>query len=317
MSTSTLLRADPCRSQDTPPPPGLGERAVVETVGPSNGSPDSGERRRVRLMGVEFDACTEREAVDHVMLGLAAGRGGVVVTSNLDHLRRAQFDDEFREMVEAADVVTADGMPLVWASRVQRTPLPERVAGSSMVVSLARAAAEAGRSLYLLGGDPGAAEGAAAALTQQFPSLRIAGIDAPPHGFMKDHEAVAAVRQRLEAARPDIVYVALGSPKQERLIRDLRDAGTLPQAWWLGVGISLSFLAGMVHRAPHWMQAIGAEWIHRLTQEPGRLFKRYVVQGIPFGCRLMGGALARRVQRQDAKGPRRQEEAENDGSRAG
>ncbi len=250
--------------------------------------------KRVSLMGVKLDAWTEREVVEHILAELDAGRGGTVVTANLDHIRRARLEPEYRQIVEEADVVTPDGTPLVWASKVQRTPLPERVAGSSLVGTLAEAAAEAGRSLYLLGGAPGAAEGAAASLRERLPSLRIVGIDCPAVGFEKSPEALAAIREKLEAAEPDVVYVALGSPKQENLIRTLRDNGVLPGAWWIGVGISLSFLAGEVKRAPPWVQRAGLEWVHRLCQEPGRLFKRYVVHGIPFGVRLMAEAATKR-----------------------
>jgi N-acetylglucosaminyldiphosphoundecaprenol N-acetyl-beta-D-mannosaminyltransferase len=100
------------------------------------------------------------------------------------------------------------------------------------------------------------------------------------------------IRQLLLTSQPDIVYVGLGFPKQERLIEHLR--ATLPRAWFLGIGISFSFLAGEVKRAPRWMQNVGLEWLHRMVQEPGRLFGRYVVHGIPFALRLFSGALKTR-----------------------
>jgi N-acetylglucosaminyldiphosphoundecaprenol N-acetyl-beta-D-mannosaminyltransferase len=246
-------------------------------------------------MGVWFDVLREAEANALVMRELEAGRGGWIVTSNLDHLRRAQRDTDFRAMVEAADLVVADGMPLVWASRLQGTPLPERVAGSSMVGTLAEAAAQHRRSLYLLGGEAGAAEGAAEALRQRYPGLVIAGTICPPYGFENDPDQMARIRADLQQCRPDIVYVALGSPKQEWLIRELRDE--FEQTWWIGVGISLSFLCGQVRRAPRWVQRIGLEWMHRLFQEPGRLAKRYLLQGLPFAARLLAGALVARWSR--------------------
>jgi len=247
----------------------------------------------VLMRGIRLDALTEAGCVEHLMKELDAGRGGWVITPNLDHMRRAEKDDEFRGMLAQADVVVADGMPLIWASWVQGTALPQRVAGSSLVWSVAKAAAEHGRSLYLLGGDPGAAEGAAKALIARYPDLRIAGIDCPAFGFDQDPVKIVEVKQKVLEAKPDIVYVGLGSPKQERLIGQVRVG--LPHVWWLGVGISLSFIAGDVRRAPRWIQKLGMEWLHRLAQEPGRLAKRYLIHGLPFAARLLFGALLQRI----------------------
>jgi N-acetylglucosaminyldiphosphoundecaprenol N-acetyl-beta-D-mannosaminyltransferase len=221
----------------------------------------------------------------HILSELEAGRGGMVVTPNLDHIRRAMMDLSFNALVAEADLVVADGMPLIWASRLQNTPLPQRIAGSDLISSLSRAAAERGRSVFLLGGVPGTADGAAAILKKASPSLRITGTYCPPFGFEEDEAEMARIQATLSAAKPDIIYVALGSPKQENLIQRIR--GILPGSWWLGVGISFSFLTGDVRRAPRWLQKIGLEWVHRLAQDPKRLFHRYVVVGIPFGLRLL------------------------------
>lgn len=262
------------------------------SAGPKN-EPPRDLRRRVVLHGVAFDALTERECVRHIADRLDAGRGGWVITPNLDHVRRAQHDEDFRAMLREADLVVPDGMPLIWASRLQGTPLPERVAGSSMVSTLAAAADEAGRSLFLLGGEPGAAEEAGRVLRQRHPSLRIAGTLCPPLGFERDPQQMQAIRAALHNAQPDIVYVALGSPKQERLIRELR--GGMSGTWWLGVGISLSFICGRVKRAPPWVQRLGLEWAHRLAQEPRRLARRYLVEGLPFAARLLTRAGLNRL----------------------
>ncbi|MBM3973806.1 MAG: WecB/TagA/CpsF family glycosyltransferase, partial [Planctomycetes bacterium] len=133
----------------------------------------------------------------------------------------------------------------------------------------------------------------AARLCAASPALRVVGIECPPFGFDQDAAAMVALRTRLAAARPDIVFVALGSPKQEFVSRDLR--ATLPAAWWLGVGISFSFVAGDVQRAPRWLQGLGLEWLHRLLQEPRRLARRYLVAGLPFAAALFAKALWARV----------------------
>lgn len=247
----------------------------------------------IELNGVKLHAVTEAQVVQHILSELAARRGGVVVTPNLDHLRRYLHDLSFGALITEADLVVADGMPLVWASRLQGTPLPERVPGSNLISSLSSAAGQQGRSVFLLGGDPGTAAGAALALKARYPHAIIAGTHFPPFGFEKDAAQRSAMIQALSDGNPDIVYVALGSPKQEKLIAQLRDV--LPNAWWIGVGNSFSFLAGNVKRAPVWMQKSGLEWTHRLMQEPRRLFRRYLIVGVPFAASLLGRATVRGI----------------------
>ncbi|HRT97654.1 MAG TPA: WecB/TagA/CpsF family glycosyltransferase [Planctomycetota bacterium] len=244
------------------------------------------------LCGVRLDAVREAECVSLILERLKAGRGGWVVTVNLDHLRRLVRDAEYARLCQGACLMVADGMPLVWASRLQGTPLPERVAGSNLISSLSAAAAREGRSVYLLGGAAGSAVAAASRLQQRYTGLKVVGTDCPPMGFEGSSDQMGAIEERLLRARPDIVYVGLGSPKQERLIGRLR--GGLPGAWWLGVGISFSFLGGQVRRAPRWMQLAGLEWVHRLAQEPRRLATRYLVQGVPFALLLFARACAAR-----------------------
>ena len=237
------------------------------------------------LQGIRFSRVNEKQCVDYVLEELQEGRGGVLVTPNLDHLRRCRRDPAFAGLVGQAQVVVADGMPLVWASRLQRTPLPQRVAGSDLISSISAAAAVKDRSVFLLGGAPCAADRAAQVLLERHPNLRISGTHCPPLGFENNPEALAEIIDRITATRPDIIYVALGSPKQEQLIHELRD--WLPKSWWFGVGYSFSFLAGDGRRAPRWMQQLGLEWMHRLLCEPRRLAKRYLVEGMPHAARLL------------------------------
>jgi N-acetylglucosaminyldiphosphoundecaprenol N-acetyl-beta-D-mannosaminyltransferase len=248
---------------------------------------------RIDLLGVKFHAVSERACVEAVLAEIAAGRGGWVMTPNLDILRRLGLDRRLRRLSARADLIVADGMPLIWASRLKRTPLPERVAGSNLIHSLSAAAAESGRSLFLLGGDPGTADAAAAVLTERHPGLEIRGTLCPAPGFEKDPKALRAMADHLVEARPDIVYVALGCPKQDRLIACLRDL--LPATWWLGVGISFSFVCGRVQRSPTWMQRSGLEWAHRLRQEPARLARRYLLEDLPFAAHLFFQSAFRRL----------------------
>lgn len=239
----------------------------------------------VELRGIGIHAVSQTECVAYVLDELDAGRGGWVVTPNLDHLGRAERDREFRELYSEATLRVVDGQVLVWALALQRTPVPERVAGSDLISRLSEGAARRGRSLFLLGGNPGTAKRAAEVLKERYPGLIVAGTDCPPVGFDRDPLAMARLSRKIHHAKPDIVFVALGSPKQEFVIRHLRH--DRPEAWWLGVGISFSFLCGEVQRAPRWMQRLGLEWLHRFWQEPSRLFKRYFIDGLPFAARLL------------------------------
>src|SRR5262249_7804430 len=135
------------------------------------------------------------------------------------------------------------------------------------------------------------AEEAARVLCERFAALRIAGIECPAPGFERDASSRERVAAALEQSGADLVLVALGSPKQEQLIADLR--ARLPRAWWIGIGISFSFVAGRVVRAPRWMQRLGLEWVHRLAQEPRRLARRYLVDGLPFAASLLAGSAWR------------------------
>lgn len=236
------------------------------------------------LLGIPIHALTERECIDVILSRLRLGKGGWVVTPNLDILRRCVRDQAFREMVLKADLVVPDGMPLIWASRLSRSRLPERVPGSGLISTLSEAAARDGRSVFLLGGAPGTADAAAEILTLRSGALRVVGTHCPEVGFEARPQEMDELAARLRQASPDIVFVGLGSPKQEKLI--LRMRPVLPRAWWLGIGVSFSFLCGHVRRAPMWMQQFGLEWMHRLAQEPARLGRRYIIDGIPFAAHL-------------------------------
>jgi N-acetylglucosaminyldiphosphoundecaprenol N-acetyl-beta-D-mannosaminyltransferase len=248
---------------------------------------------KIALCGMDLACLENDQLLDHIFAELAAGRGGWLVTANLDFLRRHVHDPEARAIYAGADLRVADGMPLVWASRLRGTPLPARIAGSSLVLPLCERAARAGKRVYLLGGEAEANRLAAERLQRECPGLVIAGRSSPLVGAPPSSSQVAELRAELLTTKPDIVLVAFGSPKQEHVIAALRSS--LPNAWWAGVGISFSFLAGSVKRAPKLVQDMGLEWVHRLVQEPGRLFRRYVIEDLPFAFELFGRAMLERL----------------------
>jgi N-acetylglucosaminyldiphosphoundecaprenol N-acetyl-beta-D-mannosaminyltransferase len=254
---------------------------------------------RVHLDGTAIDRITEGEVVAVVREAITAGRGGRIVTPNVDVLRQAQVDPGMRAYLDDADLIVADGMPLVWASRLTGTPLPERVAGSSLIWSLSEGLGRDGRSIFVVGGAPArdettdGATRAADRLAACCPGLRIAGTFCPAFGFEHDETAYAGFCAKIADAQPDLVFVGLGFPKQEAVVTRLR--ADLPRSWFLGCGAAINFVAGDVERAPRWMQRAGLEWAHRLGTEPRRLATRYLRHDARYALRLLVRAPRRRT----------------------
>jgi N-acetylglucosaminyldiphosphoundecaprenol N-acetyl-beta-D-mannosaminyltransferase len=247
----------------------------------------------VRVGAVDVLSLREKELVQLVELAWHLGEGGWIITANVDIVRAATRDRELSALVAEADIVVADGMPVVWAARIAGEPLPERVTGASLVFSLAQAAAREGRSVFLLGGEPGVPESAARALSERFDGLTVAGTYSPPFGFEKTDTGMATVLRLVAEAKPDLVLVGLGFPKQERTIQRLREV--LPDSWYVGCGAGIPMAAGEFRRAPALVQRMGVEWLHRLALEPQRLARRYLLEDAPFALRLLAGAARRRI----------------------
>jgi N-acetylglucosaminyldiphosphoundecaprenol N-acetyl-beta-D-mannosaminyltransferase len=245
------------------------------------------------IMGLPLHRLDHPALIQTFLHGVRARKGGWIVTPNLDILRQFTTSRESRELILSASHRVADGQPLVWASRLAGSPVPERVTGSDLVLSMPEAAARAGLSVFLLGGDPGAAADAAARLEQLCPGLQSVDFYCPARGFEDDPAELERIKGAVHRARPALVLIGLGFPKQERLIRLLRSE--MPQTWFVGIGVSLSFLAGKQPRAPAALQRLGLEWMHRLWHEPRRLFRRYLVLGLPFAVRLFAWAMTQRL----------------------
>jgi N-acetylglucosaminyldiphosphoundecaprenol N-acetyl-beta-D-mannosaminyltransferase len=249
---------------------------------------------QVNIMGLDIARLTEPEVNRFVIDALEEGHGGWVCPVNLDVLRQVVSDEQIKELVDTANLVVPDGMPLLWASHIQGSPLTQRVAGSSLISTLSAALGERGRAVYLLGGNDGTAEASAAKLRSTVPGLVVSGWDCPPFGFERSPDGVERIVKLLAEAKPDVVFVGLGFPKQDRLIADLMP--TLPSMWFVSCGVSFSFLAGDVRRAPKIIQVVGLEWIYRLMQEPRRLARRYLIDGPPFALRLLAWSLSQRLE---------------------
>lgn len=251
-----------------------------------------------RLFGIPVARVTEAEAVGRIV-SLAKERRGkraaFVATLNVDFVANAvsgwpfSGNDELWGYLRNADLVTADGMPIVLLSKMLGMALPERVTGADMVPRICRRCAEEGLSMYVLGGDRDALDEAFAKM--DIPNLKIAGLDP---AFVKLDVDQPEIVERINAAKPDILFVALGNPKQELWMG--RNAAKLDVGAMIGIGGTFNFIAGRVKRAPKWMQKSGLEWIYRIIQEPGRLWRRYAYGLVKFGwlsLRAMAGGYAK------------------------
>ncbi len=237
-------------------------------------------RARFKVGKVHADCVTFAGAIDAIADLVRAGAGGYVVTPNVDHVVLAERSPALSSAYAGASLSLADGVPLVWLSRLLRPSLPEKVSGSDLAVPLLRRAAREGWRVYFLGGEPGVGRAAAARLTKDIPNLEIVGIDAPGLGFDQDPTRERVSFELMREAKADLVLMALGCPKQEILMQRWHTA--LAAGVMLGVGATLNFLAGRVRRAPPWVSRWGMEWLFRLMQDPRRMARRYLVRDLAF-----------------------------------
>jgi N-acetylglucosaminyldiphosphoundecaprenol N-acetyl-beta-D-mannosaminyltransferase len=229
--------------------------------------------KTVAVLGIPFHNVTMEETIGLLEEQIQEGGFHQIATANVDFLKNAIADEHLRSTLCSCDVVIPDGMPVVWISRLLGTPLKERVTGIDLVSRLAERSAERGYGIFLLGSSEVRSQLAAHTLTKRYPGLRIVGRYAPPPQSLDkmDHEEIL---RRIEEARPDILLVAFGNPKQEQWLNMHRNRLKVPVC--IGVGGTLDSLSGSLNRAPRWMQSAGLEWFHRMLQEPHRLASRYL-----------------------------------------
>lgn len=241
-----------------------------------NAMPRDRTDRRVSLLNGRFDPLTMDETIDRVAALLESDQRSWLCTVNVAILMMMREDPELHRFVERATICVADGQPLVWLSRLKRTPLPERVAGIELIEAVAARAEQKDWGLYLLGATPEAVNRAAEALARRHPALRLCGID---DGYFSGAQAGDRARAVRESGA-DILFVAMGVPYQEQFIS--QNWGALGVRVAIPVGGSFDVLAGLRRRAPVWIQRLGLEWAFRVGQEPRRLWKRYLVTNMQF-----------------------------------
>lgn len=232
---------------------------------------------RITLYNLRINKLNLRDAAQQILIWCneVKPQARLVVTPNLYMAVVARRSPDLRLLLNNADMSLADGMPLVWASRLFGKRLPERVTGSDLPHALCELSGQQGAKLrlFLLGAGAGVAEHAGQRLEQQWPHVTVAGCYSPPYGFERDERELARILDKIATAQPDILLVGLGFPKQEKWAT--HHLTHISAKVVICVGATLDFLAGQLPRAPVCMQRCGLEWLYRLLREPGRLASRY------------------------------------------
>jgi len=231
----------------------------------------------VRVWGLSLARITSSQLIDLVDRLIARREPSYFITANLHYAMLSAQDPRLAEVNRRAALVVADGMPLVWYSRLVGRGLPERVTGADNVYRLAKRAAARGHRVFLLGGLPEVARRAAERLAGLYPGLNLVGIESPRIDRLSAEEHGALIA-RIRQAAPDLLLVALGQPKGELWLAENLEALGVPVS--VQIGASLDFVAGRVRRAPRWAQRIGAEWLWRITREPRRMIPRYAADAV-------------------------------------
>jgi N-acetylglucosaminyldiphosphoundecaprenol N-acetyl-beta-D-mannosaminyltransferase len=229
---------------------------------------------KFNVLGVAMSAMDLRVATDAVLEACAERRKGYVCVTGVHGVTEAQQDEEFRRILNGAFLNTCDGMPLVWVGRAKVGPQTKRVYGPDLMLEIMEATRDGKYSHYFYGGAPGVADALRAEMERRFPGVRIVGTHCPPFRPLTSEED-AALLAEVAAKQPDMIWVGLSTPKQERFMAAYlpRLAATVA----FGVGAAFDFHTGRMREAPRWMMRAGLQWLHRLCSDPRRLWKRYAV----------------------------------------
>lgn len=243
--------------------------------------------RHIEMMGCRIDNLSMEETLQAIEGFIKSGNPHQHVVVNVDKLVKASRDAELRRIINGCALINADGMPVVWASRLLGKPLKERVAGVDLFEALMQRSAAKAWRVFLLGAQEEVVLGVKQAYERKFPGFTIAGYR---NGYWRPEEEVGVVEQ-IKAARADILFVAISSPKKEQFLGQYQAEMKIPFA--MGVGGTFDVAVGKVKRAPVWMQKSGLEWFYRFLQEPRRMFRRYFVDDMAFFWLLLKEAARR------------------------
>lgn len=251
---------------------------------------------RFNVLGVGLSAIHRHQAVEVVLDALARRRRGYITVTGVHGVMEAQQDEAVRTAINNAFLCTPDGMPMVWIGKLKGHRQMSRVYGPDFMLDVCAVSARHGIRHFFFGGAPGVVEQLKERLTARFPGLEVVGTYTPPFRALNAEEQ-EQLRQLVEKTRPDIFWVGLSTPKQEKFMAEYLPKLNVPLM--AGVGAAFDFHAGRVKQAPHWMQRVGLEWFFRLCQEPRRLWKRYLTNNPRFLWLMLGQALGFRKYRID------------------
>lgn len=220
--------------------------------------------KKAGILGCNIDIISCQQALEKINEIILSQKGGQVITLNAEIAYQAQNDENLRNIINGADLVTPDGIGIIWGGHQLGYDFPERVTGIDLMASLCRKAANMGWKVFLFGAAPGVAEAAAESLVKQYPGLVVVGCR---HGYFRDDES-AGIAREVASLQPDILFVALGAPKQEYWIKEQQETMKIPLC--IGVGGSFDVIAGVKNRAPGWAIRLNLEWLYRLLAEPSR-----------------------------------------------
>lgn len=229
-------------------------------------------------MNTEIDNFTMEETLDAVDNIIKQNKCAYVVTPNVDHIVQLEKDKELQAVYKNASLVLTDGKPLIWISKLYRTPIKEKISGSDLFPLVCKMARDKKYKMFFLGAAEGVADKAAENLKKRFPGLKVVGTYSPQYGFEKDKKMMQEIIEMIKEKKPDILIVGLGCPKQEKFMYNYCKELQVPISF--GLGASFDFEAGNIKRAPKWMSNHGLEWLYRIFQDPKRLAKRYLVDDI-------------------------------------
>ena len=233
-------------------------------------------------MNTEIDNLTMDEAlleIDHI---IQEECGTYVVTPNVDHIVQLETNKDLQMAYQNARLRITDGKPLIWISKLYRTPIKEKISGSDLFPKLCELSAQKGYRMFFLGAAEGVAARAAEGLRQRYPNLQVVGTYSPPIGFENNELEMENIVNKVRDSKPHILIVGLGCPKQEMFMYHTCRQLCVPIS--LGLGASFDFEAGNIKRAPKWMADHGLEWLFRITQDPKRMIRRYLIEDMKIFC---------------------------------
>lgn len=240
---------------------------------------------RIKFMNTEIDNLTMQEALEAIDKLIQEKKSAYVVTPNVDHIVQLETNKELQDVYANASLILTDGKPLLWIAKWYGTPIKEKISGSDLFPLLCKMAAEKKYKMFFLGAAEGVASKAAENLSNRFKGLQIVGTYSPPFGFEKNQREMEKIKSMIKEVNPDILIVGLGCPKQEKFMYHHCNELGVPISF--GLGASFDFEAGNIKRAPRWMSEHGLEWLFRITQDPKRMAKRYLVDDLKIFRLLM------------------------------